>query len=120
MTTRLVSVFDPSFSSVSQPHGDQSLSSDKLLACRDFFTRRPDDRTIDARKFSICPDLDNYFHDPGSLCDDVASDLAEYGDSVQYHSSSHGHGDCRGNVYPGFHAYRYPNPGLDSNRDCRV
>lgn len=98
MTSRLVSVFGPSLSNVSQPHGDQSLSSDKLSAFRDFFNRRPDDRTIDARKFSICPDLGNYFHDSGSFCEDAASDLAEYGDSVQYHTSSHGHGNFRDNL----------------------
>lgn len=102
---RLVSIFDPSLSDASQPHGDQSLSSNKLLAFREIFTRRADDRTTDARDFSTFPDLDKHFHDPSSLCDDAASDLAEYGDSLQHHSSSHGHTDYRGNVCPGFHAH---------------
>ncbi|KAH8994035.1 hypothetical protein EDB92DRAFT_354380 [Lactarius akahatsu] len=99
MPSRLVSVCDSRLSDASQPHGGKFLSSDELLAFRQFFTRRADDAPLDARDFSTFPHLDQHSHDLVSLlCDDAASDLAEYGDSVQYHSSSHGHGDLRGTV----------------------
>ncbi|KAI9442337.1 hypothetical protein H4582DRAFT_2126828 [Lactarius indigo] len=109
MPSRFVSVCDSRLLDASRPHGGKFLSSDELLAFRQFFTRRADDVPLDARDFSTFPHLDQHFsHDPGSLCDDAASDLAEYGDSVQYHSSSHGHSDLRGNVCPGFHAHCHP------------
>jgi hypothetical protein len=107
MLSRLVSVCDPRLSDVSRPHGGQFLSSDEqALAYREIFTRRADVVTIDARDFSIdtCPNLEPHSHNPGSsLCDDAASDLAEYGDSVQHHASSHGHSDFKGNDCPSFH-----------------
>ncbi|KAH8992830.1 hypothetical protein EDB86DRAFT_1420178 [Lactarius hatsudake] len=113
MPSRLVSVCDSRLSDASQPHGGKFLSSDELLAFRQFFTRRADDAPLDARDFFTFPHLDQRSHDPVSLlCDDAASDLAEYGDSVQYHSSSHGHSDLSGNVCPGFHAHGYPYLGL--------
>ncbi|KAH9176560.1 hypothetical protein EDB89DRAFT_75421 [Lactarius sanguifluus] len=99
MPSRLVSVCDSRLSDASQPHGGKFLSSDELLAFRQFFTRRADDVPLDARDFSTFPHLDQHPHDSVSLlCDDAASGLAEYGDSVQYHSSSHGHSDLRGTV----------------------
>ena len=113
MLSHLVSVCDPRLPGASRPHERHFLSSDEqLLACRDFFTRRADVVTIDARDFSICPDSDLHSHHPGSsLCDDAASDLAEYGDSIQHHLSSHGHSDIKGNVRPSFHAHNCPHPG---------
>ncbi|KAF8265222.1 hypothetical protein EI94DRAFT_1736289 [Lactarius quietus] len=98
MPYRLISVFESSLSDLSdtsRPHGDQPLSSNKLLVCREFFVPHADDVTIDARDFATFPDWDKRYHDPSSLCDDAASDIAEYGDSVQYHSSSHEHSDLR-------------------------
>lgn len=112
MPSRLVSICDSRLLDASRPHGRKFLSSDELLAFREFFTRRADDTPIDAHDFSTFPNWDQRPHDTGSLCDDDAvSDLAEYGDSVQYHSSSHGHGDFRGNVCPSFHTRICPYPG---------
>ena len=107
MPSRLVSVSDPRLSGASQPHGGQFLSADEqALAHREIFPGRTYVATIDARDFPAFPDLDPQSHNPGSsLCDDAASDLAEYGDSVQQHASSHGHNDFKGNVYPSFHAH---------------
>jgi len=111
MPSRLVSVCDSRLSDASRPHGGKFLSSDELLEFRQFFTRRADDVPLDARDFSTFPHLDQHSHDPVSLSDDAASDLAEFGDSVQHHSSSHGHSNFRGNVRPSFHAHSCPHPG---------
>ncbi|KAI9461303.1 hypothetical protein BJY52DRAFT_1260704 [Lactarius psammicola] len=99
MSSRLVSVCDSRLLDSSRPHGGKFLSSDELLAFRQFFTRRADDVPLDARDFSTFPHLDQHSHNPVSLCDDAASDLAEYGDSVQHHSSSHGHSDFTGALW---------------------
>lgn len=116
MPSRIVSVCDPRLSDDPRPHGGQFLSSyEQPLAYREIFTRGADIVTIDARDFSTCPDLDPPCHNPGSsLWDDAASDLAEYGSSVQHHSSSHGHSDFKGNVCPSFHAHICPHPGRTS------
>ena len=59
--------------------GGSIMSSDQLIAFREFLDRRAEDALIEARSCVTSPDSDHGFDD---LCEDAASDCSEYGESI--------------------------------------
>lgn len=56
------------------------MSSDQLVAFREFLDRRAEDALAEARSCVTSPDRD---HGSDDFCEDVASDCSEYGESIR-------------------------------------
>jgi hypothetical protein len=63
--------------------GNAIMSSDQLLAFREFLARRAQDAVIETRSCVTSPDRDQDHHGFGDFCEDAASDCSEYGESIQ-------------------------------------
>ena len=64
------------------PDADGSISSDQLLAFREFLARRAQDVSTEARSSGTSSGLDRRDPGFGDVCEDVASDRSDYGESI--------------------------------------
>ena len=91
-----------------------SMSSDELLAVREFLAQRAEDVLIESRNLAASPISNQDAHGLDDVCEDVASDLSEYGDSISSgrHSGLHRYDTISDSVslpYPADHD-PYPRP----------
>lgn len=63
--------------------GNAIMSSDQLLAFREFLARRAQDAVVETRSCVTSPDRDQDHHGFGDFCEDAASDCSEYGESIR-------------------------------------
>jgi hypothetical protein len=63
--------------------GNAIMSSDQLLAFREFLARRAQDAVIETHSSVTSPDRDQHDHGSDDFYEDAASDCSEYGESIQ-------------------------------------